>query len=167
MVRIVSATAGRNYDEFFRRYVTGTDDFPLDSVFAYAGYRITRSTRDLGGLGLRMLNSTPEGYRVRTLGGPQSPSVLAGIQVGDVIVSVDGVPIHQVPLAGLFGRNWIGARLIEKKAGEQVILTVARGSTRREVALKLNSFKEGVLRIENDPTATPQALAIRKEWLRR
>jgi predicted metalloprotease with PDZ domain len=51
LVHTVSATAGRDYREFFSRYVTGTEDFPFDSVFAFAGYHISRSTRTLGRLG--------------------------------------------------------------------------------------------------------------------
>ena len=167
LANIVSEVAGRDYTGFFRRYVTGTEDFPIDSVFADAGYRITRSTRTLGVLGgIINAGAVPLGRRVNVGGGPQSAAGRAGIVRGDIITAVDGVPIHQIPLAGLYGRNWIGGRFLGR-AGERVILTVMRDTTQRQVTVTLGSVQDHNLKIEHDPAATPAQLATRAAWLRR
>jgi C-terminal processing protease CtpA/Prc len=99
------------------------------------------------------------------MGGAGSIAVRAGLQVGDTIVAVDGVPIQQVPLAGLYGHNWIGGPFIGR-AGERVVLTVKRDST-RQIEVKLASATEHLVRIESDSTASTKALEIRAAWLKR
>ena len=48
-----------------------------------------------------------------------------GLQEADLILAVDGVPIHQMPLADLVYDNWFGG-LFLGKAGERVVLRVKR-----------------------------------------
>lgn len=165
MIAVVSANAGRNYTEFFARYVTGTEVPPYDSILGFAGYRVSRSRRTLGFLGVTA-RSTADGRRVYRLPRPATPATLAGILVGDEILAIDDVPIHQVPLANLFGRNWIGGRL-PGRAGERIVLTVRRGDTQRKVPVTLGSVEQVVFTIERDPAATPPQLAIRTAWLKR
>jgi predicted metalloprotease with PDZ domain len=165
MIEVVSANAGRSYTEFFARYVTGTEVPPYDSILGFAGYRVSRSQRTLGFLGVTA-RSTPEGRQVYMIPRPASPAGLAGIRVGDEILAIDDVPIHQVPLTNLYGRNWIGGR-IPGRAGERVVLTVRRGDAQRKVPVTLSSMEEIVFTIERDPAATPRQLAIRRGWLKR
>lgn len=40
LVRLINRISGRDYREFFRRYVNGTDDLPYDRCLGYAGYRL-------------------------------------------------------------------------------------------------------------------------------
>ena len=165
LIRVVSETAGRDYTDFFRRYVTGTEVPPCDSIFAYAGYRVSRSRRTLGVLGVAA-RSTAEGRRVSRISGTAEPAALPGIRVGDVITSVDGLPIHQVPLTNLFGKNWIGGRFLGK-AGERVVLRILRDGKAQDLPVTLGTREETVFLIERDPAATPEPLAVRGAWLRR
>ena len=174
LVRIVSSTAGRDYTDFFDRYVTDVQTPPYDSIFAYAGYSVSRVSRNLGVLGTTarsISTSTAEGdpvegrfvYRIPN---ETSPAALAGIRVGDVIVSVEGVPIHQVPLANLFGLNWIGGRFLGK-AGERVVVRVLRDDSQQDIPVTLGTREEINFRIESDPVATSEQLAVRSAWLER
>lgn len=165
LIRVVSAIAGRDLGDFFRRYVTGTEEPPYDSILGHAGYRLSRSQRVVGSLGVAA-RSTGDGRRVYRSPGPGTPAGLAGIQAEDVIAAVDGVPIHQVPLTNVFGRNWIGGRFLGK-AGEQVVLTVLRDGRQRRMAVTLGSVEEIVFRIDRDSVATPLQIAIREAWLER
>lgn len=157
LIHVASAVAGRDYATFFRRYVTDVQVPPYDSIFAYAGYRLARSGRKLGVLGVYS-DSTPQGRRVFIVL-PGTPAALAGIRVGDVIVSVDGVPIHQVPLVFLF-------RWVVGKAGARTVLRILRDGNEQEVALTLGTYDEVDFRIESDPTATLEQLTVRSAWLR-
>lgn len=163
LIRIVSTTAGRNYADFFRRYVTGVRVPPYDSIFAYAGYRLSLSSRKLGVLGVHA-RSTAQGRYVYLMAGKSSPDALASIRVGDVILSVDGVPIHQVPLTNQFGQNWIGGRFLGK-AGERVVLKILRNGKEQDIAVTLGTRDEVNFRIQNDSAATKDQLALRRAWL--
>ena len=44
LVRAVSSVEGRDYSDFFRRYVTGLDAPPFDSILGYAGVRVVPYT---------------------------------------------------------------------------------------------------------------------------
>lgn len=165
IIGVVSANAGRNYTEFFARYVTGTEVPPYDSILGFAGYRVSRSLRTLGLLGVTA-RSTADGRQVYRFSRSATPAELAGIRVGDEILAIDDVPIHQVPLTNLFGRNWIGGR-IPGRAGERVVLTVRRGETARMVPVTLGSVEQVVFTIERDPAAMAPQLAIRNAWLKR
>jgi predicted metalloprotease with PDZ domain len=166
LIRIVSATAGRDYSDFFSRYVTDVQVPPYDSIFAYAGYRVSRSSRKLGVLGVAAARSMAQGRYVYLMRDPASPAAQAGIRVGDVIVSVDGVPMHQVPLTNLFGQNWIGGRFLGK-AGERVVLKILRDGKEQDIAVTLGTREETNFRIEADPAATTAQLAVRSAWLKR
>lgn len=167
LVTVVSEVAGRDYAPFFEHYVVGTDDFPIDSVFSYAGYSLTRSTRAIGVIpGITGARVTPEGFSVYLTGGPQTAAVRAGIARGDVITAVDGVAIHEVLLANLFLPNWIGGRFVGR-AGDRVVLTVMRDTTRREIPITLNRLEEQLVRIDHDAAATASQLAVRTAWLRK
>ena len=167
LVDVVSRVAGRDYTSFFESYVIGTEDLPIDSVLSYAGYSVTRSTRVIGFIpGLVGARATPEGERVYLTGGPQTVAARAGIAVGDVITAVDGVPIHEVRLANLYPPNWIGGRFVGR-AGDRVVLTVARDSTRREIPITLQRLEEHLVRIDRNTAATASQLAVRAAWLQK
>lgn len=165
LIRIVSATAGRDYTDFFRRYVTGTEVPPYERIFGYAGYRLSHSTRKFGALGGINARSTPEGRRAYQIAAG-SRAARAGIQVGDVILSVNGVPIHQVPLMNLYGKNWIGGTFVGR-AGEPVVLKILRDGKEQDIPVTLGAREETNFRIENDPAATTEQLSVRSAWLKR
>jgi S1-C subfamily serine protease len=110
--------------------------------------------------------STPEGRYVYEMAGAGSRAARAGIRVGDVILSVDGVPIHQVPLMNLFGKNWIGGTF-PGRAGEPVVLKILRDGKEQDIPVTLGAREETNFRIENDPAATTEQLSVRSAWLKR
>jgi predicted metalloprotease with PDZ domain len=148
MRRTVSAVAGRDYADFFRRYVTGVDVPPYDTIFSYAGFE--RS--EVGYLGI-FGQSTPLGYRI---GGMMrgSAAALAGLKRGDVLVSSDGMPMKQ-------GAAGMGAGA----PGQRVNYVVLRDGKELRVAVTLATRR--VLRLRSDSSATADQLAVRKRWLAR
>ncbi len=90
----------------------------LALVYATALLWVAASSADLGFL-------TYQGGPV-VLVDPSSPAAAAGVQVGDVVVAIDGVAVD-----GLGDRQ---RRIEAVEPGARVTLTVARGDTIREVA---------------------------------
>ena len=60
---------------------------------------------------------------------PGSPAETAGVKVQDVITSIDGHPINNLPS--------VGTRLFMRTAGDQIKLGVSRGSTKLVFAVLL------------------------------
>jgi S1-C subfamily serine protease len=63
---------------------------------------------------------------------PDSPAAKAGLQSGDVIVAVDGVPIDD--------SHDLSLLILPHKAGDTITLRVLRGSTTRDVQLTLGEL---------------------------
>ena len=91
-----------------------------------------------------------EVYRLPTVSGAEintveegSPAARAGLQIGDVIVAVDGQPIDDA--------TELTTRLARRQPGDEVRLTIVRGGARRDVSVRLGEFER--------PATTPAARA--------
>ena len=114
------ALVGAGFDEMFAA---------LDPFSRYLSPEQARAARaeriGQAGLGLR-IGAGPGGRPAVTLVEPGGPAALAGIRVGDVLLSVDGVPVgaHDLPLAAL---------LLEGPQGSAASLRLSRGGRRLTV----------------------------------
>jgi predicted metalloprotease with PDZ domain len=164
LIKTVSSIAGKDYTPFFNSYVTGTAVPPYDALFGYAGYKISRSSRKLGSLGL-WAYSKDDGRLISRTVDERSPAGKAGLQQGDLILSVDGVPIHQVPLADLVYENWMSG-LFVGRAGDRVVLRIRHADGKEaDVPVVLGIREEQIFKIEPDPTATAEQLRIGARWM--
>ena len=160
LVRTVSAVAGRDYGDFFRRYVTGLEVPPYDSILGYAGIR-TRESSQMTGLLNALATVVPQGRRVDTVlaGGT---AATAGIRKGDILISVDGTPIQQVAFA--FPN---GCCLVKPLGDERVVIGLLRDSSRMEVTVTLRPYRNTTRITEYIPDASPEQHAVRRAWLAR
>ena len=81
-----------------------------------------------------------EAYRLPSISGaevntvePGSPAANAGLQIGDVIVAVDGTSSSDA--------SELTTGLARRQPGDQVRLTVVRGGARRDVSVRLGEFQ--------------------------
>ena len=146
--RTVSAVAGRDYTDFFRRYVTGLDVPSYDAIFTNAGFKRAR----LGYLGA-LARPTPAGYRIGSTV-PGSPAALAGFQRGDLFISADGIPV-KVGAPGLGGGT----------PDQRVQYVVNRNG--KEVSVTATLGIRYVLQPLSDQSVTAAQLAVRRRWLAR
>lgn len=166
LIRVVNRVAGRDYGDFFRRYVSGVEVPPYDSILGYAGYRASRTSRRLASIpGLVNADSVTLGRHVNIVR-DGSPAASAGIRRGDIIVSIDGVPVHQLPLARRAGRYWIGGTFVGR-GGERVTLRFQRAGEELERSITLGMLEALTVRVESLVAPTAQQLAVRSAWLRR
>ena len=160
LARTVSSIAGRDYTDFFRRYVAGLDTLPFDSILGYAGVRaIPYTGTQLWSVFVGYSTPVAAGRRIETL----FPLVVAtaDLRVGDVMVAVDDTPIDRVRFSPS------GGALLTQKTHQRVVITVLRDSSRIQVPVTLvpvQSVKPG---IAYDSTATAGQLAVRRRWLAR
>lgn len=141
----------KDYANFYRRYVFGTDVPNYDEIFGYAGYRVEKKeqkTPDFGFFG-RFRNN---GY---TLTGviPNSAAAAAGLRVGDVITKIDGSSVVGYPLGSA--------------AGKTLTLTVNHGGVENEVKLTVGTRTFMGYALVDVPSRSAKQTRIREGWLKR
>jgi predicted metalloprotease with PDZ domain len=114
-------TAGMpDVDTFYRRYIDGRDSLPYEAVFAKAGLVFHRDVVTSPFVGVSA-NPAPNGGMVVQAVTPGSSAETAGVQPGDVLTSIGGVPVTS-------DQDW-GAAFRTRyrgKAGQPLTITVQR-----------------------------------------
>ena len=170
---VVNEVVGQSFDDFFARYVYGTEELPLAEWFAAVGVgfrlRPAADVEDLGGnraeplresagpaLGARY-DTRPEGLRiVQVLTGGAAQA--AGLCAGDLLIALDGERVTASNLADL----------LQRAARESVEIHYFHRD-------RLNCAQMPVRQAPNDTCdlwrlsgdkVSPEAFARRTSWLR-
>ena len=85
-----------------------------------------------------------------------SPAYEQGLNAGDEIVALDNLRVT---------RDFFNARMMEKKPGELVNLTIFRFDDLSTLLIKLGDRRQGTFRIVPLTTQTPAQKQIYKSWL--
>src|SRR5262249_31219110 len=150
MIGVINGVTGRDYHDFFRRYVLGVEVPSYDTIFGYAGYRIEKTARQAAFLGFDAGNRRGVLY-VRQLT-PNSPAAKAGLEIGDSILRINGLEPFSVNINELAGK---AAKFIVRREGEEKELAV-NVATRTETSYRLIEITQ----------PTPEQSRIREAWLK-
>ena len=147
--------AGGSFEEFFQKYVSGTEPFAYQQVLALAGLdlRTTEQRRALLSFGAERDSSGL--LTVRSLE-PDSAAAQAGLCVGDAIVAWNGGEPPRRP-----GR-WIN----EQNPGDLLRLRVRRDDKEISIEFRLGEIKETIYEVSEDSQASEKARRIREGLLR-
>ena len=154
--RVVSEIAGTDMNEFFARYIRGTELLPYDKAFQAVGLRLVKSPASLpytGGIVIDQPNR--QALRIDALR-IDSPAERGGLQEGDVLVSIGGMPVTR--------ENWRYV-LNGFKQGDRVPITVQRFRKNLDLTIQLETPEVYNYRIEEEPDASAQERALRQAWL--
>src|SRR5882724_538382 len=97
MIGIVNRLTSRNYRDFYRKYVSGVEVPPYDTILSYAGYQAQTTSRKSATIGVGLDRSSERIRITRVVAGGQAAK--AGVRVGDIVLSVDGVDLRKDPQA--------------------------------------------------------------------
>jgi predicted metalloprotease with PDZ domain len=152
---VAQKVAGRNFEDFFHRYVSGTDEIPYDTFLALAGLRLKPETRAVADLGFRPGRGPGATLSVSDVG-PGSGAEAAGLRDGDEVLEIDG------------SSSWrdVFRNLRERAPGETVRLRLRRDGEEREVSYVLGSRAERNYQIEELPNPSEKQLQIREGLLK-
>jgi len=149
--------AGRSLDDFFSRYVAGTDELPYDETLAIVGLtarQVANESKPAATFGWRLRKQGDDMTISNVL--PDGPALAAGIMRDDVLVSVDGEATETVDLDPLLSQRSPGdeVRVILRRSGEEIEKRVTLGG-------------EGNLQWTVEPVASPseRQLQLRQGWL--
>jgi predicted metalloprotease with PDZ domain len=153
--------AGSSLEEFFKRFVRGTEELDYNVAFEAAGLRLETNGPPGGNamadrvfFGADIAQEDDRLMVRRVYAG--SPAYEQGLNAGDQIVAVDNMRVTSVSF---------NARLAEKKPGDLVNLTIFRFDDLSTLLIKLGARRDGTYRIVPLPNATPAQKQVYKSWL--
>ena len=148
--REAEKVAGRSFKDFFAKYVSGTDDIPYDDLLRLAGLATTKQQQSIADFGFEVLRNRggPLQIAAVTLG---SGAQRAGLQPGDILLTLDGQPFPRFP------QQW----LVSHSPGDKVKLQIERNAGRREISLTLGKQLMESYSISEIPDASANQKRIR------
>jgi predicted metalloprotease with PDZ domain len=153
--RVVSQVAGADMSDFFKRYVRGVESPPYEDALAQAGLRFVRETRAPVSIGISADESDQTTFKIASVRS-DSPAAEAGLQVGDVIKTFDGIFLTPANFLRTIGRY---------RPGNHVELIIHRGQRSLQIMITLGSPQIFDYRIEEAKNASNEAKALRAAWL--
>jgi predicted metalloprotease with PDZ domain len=152
---VVEEVAGKSFEEFFSRYVSGTDDIPYDKFFSIAGLQLNLQSVPSADLGFE--ESSPfEHAPVVSAVESGGPAEAAGLHEGDVVSSVNGKSVASG-----------GQGLLENaQGGSPLRLRIDRDGEALEVDYTVGTHNEVRAAISESHSADQRQRRIREGVLR-
>jgi len=151
MISIINRITGKNYNDFYRRYVFGTEVPEYDRIFGFAGYKLEKKSQSVPEFGFNVRNRNG-GFLINSVE-PNSPASAAGLKGGDLILRIDGASVQSAPLGTL--------------AGKTIKLTVNREGSESEMLMTVGSRQVTGFSLVELPRPTSKQLMMRESWLKR
>jgi predicted metalloprotease with PDZ domain len=143
-----------NFQEFFRKYVSGVDEIPWDSFFRLVGLHVTRAEVTVADPGFKASRIFDQPLTVLQVEGG-SDAWRAGLRAGDAIVELNGRQANrdiESELSGLL-------------PGASLHLRIRRDGVEQELHWTLSGGKRAVFRLQDLSEVTPLQKSRRAAWL--
>jgi len=150
----VEKFAGKNLDEFYKKYIYGLDEIDFDKYLGYAGYHLTDEFAGNNDPALGVATTVAGGKVYVTGVSRNSAAWVDGINVNDEITAIDSAKVTD--MTGV---------LNGKKPGDKINVSVLRDGL--PLTLPVTLLKKSQVKFKIDTVAQPteQQLLVRKKWL--
>jgi predicted metalloprotease with PDZ domain len=155
---VSEAAGGFSFEEFHDQYVDGREAYPWQELLPLAGLRLRADVTRVPRIGITSQGSA-EGVRVAAVA-PGSAGAAAGVQVGDLLVTVAGVDVANTDFGAVFRANFGGA-----PQGTPYDIVVERGAQRLTLPAEVRFEEVTSYTMEEDPAASEKAVRIRNGLL--
>jgi predicted metalloprotease with PDZ domain len=152
--RTAEKIVGDSFEEFFQKYVAGSEPFPYREILGLAGLQLHTAERTQPALGFFADHEHGGPWVVRTVE-PAGFAAQAGLRAGDVILNWNG---GEVPRRL---ERWVH----EQKPGDVLRLRVRREDKEVSAEFQLGEIKESVYEVLEDSGASEKARNIREGLL--
>jgi predicted metalloprotease with PDZ domain len=153
---VAEEVAGVQLDDFFRRYVAGTDEIPYQDFLNAAGLQLNVETEKSAELGFWTAGHGPTAPVVVSQVMPVASAEAAGLQAGDLVLAVNGQPPP----------HDFNAWLREHSPGEKVRLAIRRDDKNIAIAFELGRVDSRKFSISEMAPVTEKQQRIRDGWLK-
>jgi predicted metalloprotease with PDZ domain len=151
MISIINRLTKKDYHDFYRRYIFGTEVPDYNKILGYAGYKFDKTARQSPVFGFGARNRSG-GLTVLAVE-PDSPATAAGLKVGDIITKINGEDARRSDFGEL--------------AGKTIKLSVRRGSQEEELTMNVGSREFTAFSAAELPNPGAKQLRVRESWLKR
>jgi predicted metalloprotease with PDZ domain len=146
---------GESFEDFFAKYVAGTEAFPYRQVLGLAGLEVRTIERRMAVLGFTAARDAYGALIVRDVEA-DGPAARAGLRVGDAIVAWNG---DEAP-------RWLARWANEQKPGDALKLRIRRDEKETSLEFRLGEAIETMYEVAEDSLANEKARNIREGLLR-
>jgi predicted metalloprotease with PDZ domain len=153
---IAEEVASVKFDDFFHRYVAGTDEIPYDKFFNAAGLQLKVERRAAPELGFWTTHRGADAQTLVSQVVPGSAAEAAGVKAGDTLFTLNGQPLPR----------YLPAWLRQHEPGEIVTLRVQRDNKDLDLKFALGSIDLNKFTLVEMPAATEKQKRIREGWLK-
>ena len=165
--KVCESAAGSSLEDFFSRYVRGTDELPYNQILQAAGVQVEQA-----GVPIEQVNNVSDVLRSAYLGAEfedsgdfvsvknvraGSPAYEQGLNAKDLIIAMDGERANTKRLIALLG---------SKRPNDVIRLTVFRNDDLRTFDIKLGDRIAADYRIVQLPARSEQQKRIYDSWTR-
>jgi predicted metalloprotease with PDZ domain len=141
---------------FFSKYVSGTDEIPWDDFFRVVGLRLVTATNTVADAGFAASRNF-DAPMIVTAVAPGGQAAVAGLQVGDIILEINGGPAGQDSSESLSSLN---------PEDTITVKTRSRRGVERELKWKMGSRQELSYELKDLEKVTAAQRAARAAWLK-
>lgn len=153
---VAEQVVGITLEDFFRRYVAGTDEIPYGKLLAPAGLELKVELRQGADLGFSIAGRAPGTLVVISQVKPGGTAEAAGLKAGDVILLLNG----QAP-PGYFPR-W----LRDQAASAKISVRIRRNGKDFDISYVLGGTEEKKYSVIEIAHPSDKQKKIREGWLR-
>ena len=154
---VAEEVAGTSFEDFFQRYVAGTDEIPYDKFLGSAGLELKSETVKMADLGFWTAGGrSPSSAVTVSQVVPGSSAEAAGLLAGDVLLQLNG---EAVP-------RYLAGRMRVHSPGEIIKLRVKRDTKEMDISFAPGSNDVNNYSISEVSHATDKQKRIREGWLR-
>jgi predicted metalloprotease with PDZ domain len=152
--------SGRSWQDFWKRYVAGTEELPVQSLLNDVGVNWVADKKPEDGksfywTGLTLASGTDAEFAVVSRIEENSPAWKAGITAGDIIASVNGFKVSAKSAE---------ARL-QSFGDRELNLNIFRREKLQSAKFTADQKPGAAMKLEADTKASSAQLALRKAWL--
>ena len=148
--------AGSSLEDFFTKYVRGTEELDYNVALEAAGLRLDTGVGSVERVYFGATVAQEDDRLVVRSVSAGSPAYEQGLNAGDQIVALDNMRVT---------RDFFNARIAEKKPGDLINLTIFRFDDLSTLLIKLGGRREGTYRIVPLPNQTEAQKRVYKSWL--
>ena len=148
------AAGGRDFTDFYRRYVDGRERYPWDTVLPLAGLRLTTDTVRDARLGLATGADTAGGLLVTSVV-PGGAAAAAGLRTGDRLLDVGDVHVRDANFGEEFRARY------NARPGAELPLRVRREGAVLTLPARVILVPRVETRLVADPSAPAAAVRMR------
>lgn len=156
LISVINNLTKKDYTEFFKKYVGGTEPLPYDEVLMHAGLKLIETKSEIPGLGFKM----EVGNIIAVLNKDDAAEETKGIRKGDMFLGIGNIPVSKA--------NWLNEfqTSYRNRIGEEATVYLLRDGKPVSVSIKIMAETISTWNLQSVENPTDLQKDIFNSWSR-